>query len=198
VRQVAAAVLSAMCCLISVAACSGDSAADNVPRATTSVNSPSPTSPSPTTKSSAPTSDAPKPPRMPALAKEESVAGAKAFVRYYVEALNYSWRVRTGQPLRRLSGSTCVGCRSLADTIDKFRRSGGFQHGATWHPRSILLVPTQPLAKPIARLAVRVDRGSWRASRADRFHRIQPALHHQDIYLNWVDDHWRVKDVVSR
>ena len=53
---------------------------------------PSPTSTPATTASTTTTPpDRRRPPVMPALARQKTPAGAKAFVRYYVEVLNHSY-----------------------------------------------------------------------------------------------------------
>lgn len=196
-RHVAAAVLAAACCVVGVG-CSSDSAADKVPRTTMSPAPSTTTSPSSPTTSAPTTSEGPTPPQMPAVAKKKTAAGAKAFVKYYIQTLNRSWKVGTGQPLRTLSSPECGGCRSLAKVIDKFNRAGGYQHGAAWHPKSIMLVPTQPADEPIAQVVVKVDKGSWRASASDRTHVIKSTLNHEDFYLTWANAHWRVRDVVPR
>lgn len=187
------AALLGMICLVATTACSGDSAADPAPSKT-------PTSAVVTTSSSpaATTPATPKPPEMPSLAKEKSTAGAKAFVRYYVEALNYSWTVGRGTFLRTLSTRSCGACQDLADVIDRFAAHGGYQRGAEWRVDAITLVPTQPLNEPIARCAVRVAIGSWRASASTRVHRIHSALTHDDFHLAWTRGQWRMMDVVPQ
>ncbi len=82
------AIFGTVCCL-ALSACSPESVAgppDTTPTPSTSISTPSTTSmstpnTSPTTTGQEPP---PQPPRLPALAKEKSSAGAKAFVQYYI------------------------------------------------------------------------------------------------------------------
>ncbi len=95
-RAISAAVTSAVCCL-ALGSCS--SRAHSATPAHASTTSPSTASVSPDT------SRRPTEPVMPALAKEHSTAGAKAFIRYFVTVLNYSHHAHPTATLRTLSAA---------------------------------------------------------------------------------------------
>src|SRR5688572_6597260 len=93
-RQVAAAVV----CWLALTACDGDSSANPDETTAPSTTSSTPTATSPT---------APTAPVMPALAKQKSEAGAKAFIRYFAEVLNYSWASLESRDLTAMSAREC-------------------------------------------------------------------------------------------
>jgi hypothetical protein len=69
---------------------------------------------------------------MPAKAKEDSAAGAVAFVRYWLNLLNYSGRTLDSDRLRKASSTRCVDCDAIADFIDKVKSHGGEIDGRGW------------------------------------------------------------------
>jgi hypothetical protein len=86
--------------VLALAGCGGDSKAD--PSASSSPSAPV-TSPASTT---------PTPPAMPAAAKADTKAGAIAFVRHYIDLINYAQA--TGD-VEALAAVEDVGCKSCAD-----------------------------------------------------------------------------------
>ncbi|MCW2836497.1 MAG: hypothetical protein JWQ15_611, partial [Marmoricola sp.] len=73
--------------------------------------------PSGSTSPSASASATPGAPVMPAAARAKTKAGAEAFVRHYVDVLNYAGLSGDTQPLRRLHISICTRCEAIADGI---------------------------------------------------------------------------------
>ncbi|MEO5710277.1 MAG: DUF6318 family protein, partial [Nocardioidaceae bacterium] len=100
------------------------------PTASTSITS---------TPSAAP-SATPTAPELPAAAKGTSAASAKAFVRHWIEVLNYSGPAGDSNPLREISASDCVDCDAISDYIDKVYRSGGSIDGSGWAVRQVRVV----------------------------------------------------------
>lgn len=196
-RRYVAACLALLCC-VALAGCTSETSATGGRTTMTP-----PATSEPTTSTTAPTTATttagdPQAPKMPPLAKKQSTAGAKAFVKYYVASLNYSWATGQGLPIRRLSAQSCIACSSLANTIDKFTAAGGFQRGADWHVRRIELVPTQSARLPIARSIIHVDSGRWRSSSSGRLHQIDPMRARDDFHLIWVRGEWRMTNVVPQ
>ena len=99
--------------------CDGSAEPQPLPRPTASL-SPSSASPSPT------------PPVLLAAAKEKTKAGADAFVRHWVLALNYAGLSGDTTVLRELALPGCVKCGALADGIDKIYKDGGHLEGGGW------------------------------------------------------------------
>jgi hypothetical protein len=89
------------------------------------------TAPSPTASSPAPSPSA-TPPAMPAEATGTSPAAAKAFVRHWVEILNYSGPALDHQAIRSVSSADCAACSAIAGLIEDVERDGGTIRGRGW------------------------------------------------------------------
>lgn len=90
--------------------------------------------PGPTATPSPGESASPTPPEMPSAAKAKTKAGAIAFARGFLDALNYSGATGDTAPLRALYAPLCTRCEAIADSIDKTYGDGGKIAGGTWHP----------------------------------------------------------------
>lgn len=99
---------------------------------------PSPRDPSstwsPTGKIETPTSAAPDPvePELPAAAKEATEAGARAFIEYYWELINYAQVTGDVKTLKSVSGARCDGCQSGVDAIRSLYEGGGHIEGGEY------------------------------------------------------------------
>jgi hypothetical protein len=157
---------------------------------------PGPSGP-PATISSAPTTDPPHggPPQLPALAREQSNAGAKAFVRYYIDVLNYAHSEGVAGPLRRLGTRGCDVCQILADGIAVMAQRGGGQQGGDWHLTFSGSLPWT--GQRIARVLVRVhvSPGTSRRFAGDKPHRIRPQNHTYQFDLAWNRSAWLLNDI---
>ncbi|QWW18918.1 hypothetical protein I6B53_07145 [Schaalia sp. 19OD2882] len=78
-------------------------------------------------------------PVLPAIAKEPSVEGAEAFIRYYLDLLAYSWYTGDTEKLEAVSGNPCKFCKNRIETIKDVYEKGGWEHGLRY---------TFSLAKP--------------------------------------------------
>ncbi|HEY7043716.1 MAG TPA: DUF6318 family protein, partial [Nocardioidaceae bacterium] len=130
-RAFAAAV--ALLCLVG---CTDDPA--DPTRTTTSSPTETSTTSQPPTTTGTPT-DAP--PELPDAAKAKTTAGAKAFVRHYVDVLNYSWRFLDGRPLAEVSAADCEPCRLIVKKIQQTAQNGGSQEGGFWTIKKIYALP---------------------------------------------------------
>ena len=68
-------------------------------------------------------------PALPAKAQENNGAGAEAFVRYFIEVLNYAQRTGDTARLQRVSAPRCAACEGYAEEIDKTYAAGGHVKG---------------------------------------------------------------------
>lgn len=68
---------------------------------------------------------------LPAAAREASEAGARAFVGYYWELVNYAQATGDVRPLRRVSGPRCSACSAFVSRVRKQYRRGGHIIGGT-------------------------------------------------------------------
>lgn len=97
----------------------------------------SPATPSPTaTSRTSPSPSVTGPPTMPAEARGTSKASAEAFVRHWVDVLNYSGSAGDSRSLRRLGKRNCQDCDAIADYIDSIGKAHGIILGRGWTLRS--------------------------------------------------------------
>jgi len=121
VRRTAAALVVVP--LFALASCGGDP------------HKPPPYTPSPTpTESTSPTPTGPVAPTLPAAAQGSSRAAAKAFVSWYVDALNYAQATGHVAEARSASAPSCAGCSSILDSLATLYSGGGKISGGAWKP----------------------------------------------------------------
>lgn len=132
----AAAAATSLMLLTSLSGCGGD------PPAAQAQPSRTPTSPS-----SSPT---PTPPALPAAAKRNTKAGAKAFVRHYIDLINYAQATGSTAHLAQAESKACGSCKNGRHYLNGVYRPGGEIIGGAWK---------------IRRMSVRrdADIGSWHA-----------------------------------
>jgi hypothetical protein len=108
---------AALLVLLVVSGCGGDPQPKIAPPPSTSPSAPVSSSSSAPTRPSGPVE-----PTMPALAKQDSAAGAKAFVKYYWQVVNYALSTGEIERLHELTNPDCTPCqsgiRSIADVYD--------------------------------------------------------------------------------
>jgi hypothetical protein len=92
---------------------------------------------------------------MPSEAKGTGAKAAKAFVRYWVEALNYAGVSGHVEVLAANSAPSCVSCNGVIQSIRKVHRHGGHYEGDGWSVDTIKYQPLQPGDRPV--LTVGVD-----------------------------------------
>ena len=74
---------------------------------------------------------------MPEAAGAKTKAGATAFARGFIDALNYAGSTGDTKPLRRLYLALCTRCEAIADGIDQTYAAGGKIEGGSWHVTSV-------------------------------------------------------------
>ncbi|MBS4754432.1 hypothetical protein KG112_16615 [Nocardioides sp. zg-ZUI104] len=171
-----------------VAGCNSADGDEPAPRPSTS-SSPS-ASASPTESASTPVE-----PTLPAEAKEPTEAGARAFIAYYWELINYAQVTGDVAALARTSGPMCEGCNGGLQIIERLYGSGGYATGGAYDVEIDKLTRaeiagTQEIAYQAA-LQVRnteqvivegpEERSTQRPGRSDVL-----------VYTLWVNDRWRM------
>ena len=95
-------------------------------------------SPPPSTSAGQTESPSPSgPPPLPAAAKGTTPQAAEAFVRYYVDLINYGLETLDSEPLRSRSSSECSLCSAFADALDTLKSRDGFYDGGRWTLKGI-------------------------------------------------------------
>ena len=101
-------------------------------------------SPSPSATRSASSSPTVAAPTLPAEAKGTSEASAKAFVRHWIETLNYAGPSRETRQLKQISAPGCAACTAITDLIDEVDASGGYIRGSGWTINSVETLDDSP------------------------------------------------------
>ncbi|WP_028473940.1 DUF6318 family protein [Nocardioides alkalitolerans] len=115
-----------------LAGCTGDDAsADPSPDETSSSSEPA-------EETTEPDVDAPE---LPEAATEQSEAGAEAFVRYYIDALNHAQATGDSGLLAQLSGEECLGCLGFVEAVDEVYAGSGSVDGGTYAIERIRPLP---------------------------------------------------------
>ncbi len=196
-RAVAAAIAAGL--WLTSAACTAEPAA-NPPSTAPTATDPSTTTTSGTPTTSGPATTSPgevKAPVMPALARENSRAGAKAFVRYYIATLNYSIHARSGDLLRGASTPGCRACNSVASLASGLEKKGGYQEGGDWTPTNIYFIPAQKPSEPIVDVTISVSHGELRLTKDDPVQQIPRETIHNEFHLRRLGNAWRMTKLVT-
>ncbi|MBM0126368.1 DUF6318 family protein [Pimelobacter simplex] len=168
---------------------------------------PSPRDPSstwsPTGKMETPTSAAPDPvePDLPAAAKEATEAGARAFIEYYWELINYAQVTGDVKALKGVSGPNCEGCNAGIDGIRNLYRGGGHATGGAYDTtvKSLAKVPFDAPAALAYKARVLVRNKEQAVVNADgSLETLAPATNAIVVYLLWVDERWRTDVLVVK
>lgn len=112
-----------------------------------------PTSPSPSASRTA--SATPTAPVMPDAARENTKAGAVAFVKFYIAAFNHAQATGDVSTLKKLGANGCVSCNGVVRTIAATYRRGGHAEGGDWFVTGHEAVPSV--------------RGTWEVDIAGKF-----------------------------
>ncbi|TQK70753.1 DUF6318 family protein [Nocardioides sp. SLBN-35] len=164
-------------------------------------NGPSPRDPtstwSPTGKMETPTSAAPDPvePELPAAAAEASEVGARAFIEYYWELVNYAQVTGDVKALKKVSGPNCERCDAGIDGIKQVYRAGGHITDGQYTPsltsvtqltaddRNFYAFEAKTQVSNVAHAAVEAS------GRREEF---AASTKSYVVDVLWVEDHWRL------
>lgn len=159
-------------------------------------DSPEP-SPTPSSTSASPTatpSAKPTEPVLPEAAKEATEAGARAFITYYWDLINYAQVTGDVKALKKASGPNCGGCRGGIDAVRRLYRDGGSATGGTYEVEIGDVREIKPADKTLtgieARYEVRnskqtITRGNGSSETS------KPGTTAYLSYLIWLDGAWR-------
>ncbi|MEO6472506.1 MAG: DUF6318 family protein [Aeromicrobium sp.] len=71
-------------------------------------------------------------PTMPSAAQDNTVDGAVAFVKHYVEVFNYASNTGDVKELQRLSDPKCEGCNKYIELYKGTYEAGGYYRNSNW------------------------------------------------------------------
>jgi hypothetical protein len=113
----------------------------------------------------------PAAPTMPPEAKGTSKAAAKAFVRHWIDVLNYAGATGDVAELEQLSLSSCESCSGIVKRIVDTYSDGGRIDGAGWSVLVIEAVPGQARRRPVLQVGVRLSPQTvWAGEGQERHH----------------------------
>jgi len=146
--------------------------------------------------------EAPSKPALPDAATKPTKAGAKAFIHYYWDVVNYALTTGKTKPLERITSSSCDTCVALVRDIAKHYRAGGNITGGAQSAEiteiSEVKVPDPDVysfkvTQVVTNEAQKIVYGNGKVDR--------PAAGENTwiAYVVWVESRWRidVQDVVS-
>lgn len=192
----AVAALAAGLCLAS-AACTAEPGADP-PTATPTATAPPTTTSSTTPTSSAPATSTPgdlKAPVMPAQARVNSRAGARAFIRYYLAALNYGYLAGDSRAVARVAARDCAVCGAFANNIERIQRRGGGQTGGIWSVARLDPIASGPQSDEIFIGRVQIAEGTTRATRHAAMRPIHAESKYFEFHVSWSGSAWQAEDL---
>ena len=96
----------------------------------------SPDSPKTKPTASAPPSQT-QAPKLPALARENSEAGAEAAFRHFLEATNFAAITGNFEPFDQIANTECEGCATIRNHLSDVYDAGGHVEGNAWVLQSI-------------------------------------------------------------
>lgn len=135
-------------------------------------------------------------PSLPVEAREQTEAGAEAFVRYYVELMNYGQASGDASPLEAVSAQECGACSGFISTVDDVYVDGGAVEGGEFVIRELSPLPLDYGADYATYAVIDVapqtilDAGG-QATASDAYeYRI-------GLYPSWVDDAWEMTWIVT-
>lgn len=123
-RSLRAALAASLVALALLAGCSDDDPSPGDPSAT---STPTGTPETPTTSATA----KPTEPALPDAATKATEAGARAFITYYWDLINYAQATGDVKTLKRVSGPRCDACTGINQTLRNQYKQGGRIEGGT-------------------------------------------------------------------
>lgn len=170
---------------LTLAACSDDEPREPEPSPTSTATTAAPT-PSPSAK--------PTEPVLPEAAKEPTEAGARAFITYYWDLINYAQVTGDLRGLEAVSGDTCGGCNRAISAVKKLFGGGGHTEGGEY---SLVIDRVKKLSSADKALtgmeaAIQVRNRDQVIVSGDGSREISKARTSRYLtYLIWVQEAWR-------
>jgi hypothetical protein len=131
---------------------------------------------------------------LPDAAKGTSEASAKAFVRHYVELINYAMRTGRTKPLRPMRAAGCRTCTAIESRILAVYRNGGRLEGAGWSVLGLSIVRGTPQAHTLVSAGISIAEQSLYESPSASPSHSTKSRGHLDFHLTSQGDEW----IVSR
>jgi hypothetical protein len=133
---------------------------------------------------------------MPAAAKGKGRPAAKAFVRYYIDLINYAESTGDAAALGPLVTSECRDCADLRRKIASTYRDGGWFKTSGWVPSVVAVVRRSEQATVMT--AIRSPEQRYKPSTAEPVERIDASRFTMEFALKRTKGHWFVDRLVRK
>lgn len=132
------------------------------------------------------------PPGLPPEAEGTSPRAAKAFVRYWVETLNYATVTGDTRRLLELSSTKCESCASAVKKIDDVYLAGGSVQSNGWSISTMDLLPNQKPSSPVIAAGIRLSPQTVVKHAGANEQEFRGGRLPATFYLHWSAGSWRV------
>lgn len=134
-------------------------------------------------------------PEMPNEAAEASAAGAEAWVRHWIDLLNYAYDTGDTEPLAALSPSVCKVCSGTISDINEIYGAGGRLEGAEMVPSRVLSPP--PDARNLVAVGVTFTEAASIRVNADGSRTEEPATAETEVGFVLVHENgaWQLRGI---
>ncbi len=139
------------CAAVAVVACTPAGSPVTSPTTTGATTSATAATGSTDVTSASPTTMAPYPTDVPAAARAHDVAGAEAFVSYWLQQLSYSWTTPASPVVSRLCLPTSKSCAAYEQTAAELVRDGQHYSGPPATALSVVALTTEGVMRVLVR-----------------------------------------------
>ncbi len=192
-RSLRAALAASLAALALLAGCSDDDPSPGDPGSTST----------PTGNPETPTSSAtakPTEPALPDAATKATEAGARAFITYYWDLINYAQVTGDVKALKRVSGPNCDRCQAGIRGINAVYSAGGHLTNADYRATVLSLKEVHSVSGNAYAFESRTDVSNAAHVSVDadgKEESFRASTLTYLLYAIWIDDHWRL-DVMER
>jgi hypothetical protein len=133
-------------------------------------------------------------PAPPVTSEQPGKAGAAAFVRYYIELLNYAAQTGDVQGLRDFAPD-CRGCGLFADLYEEPYARGGYFEGYKWRVINLIAAPYGRDHDVL--VGIRQAAGTYLDRTGAELEHHKPRKYEFRFTARYVGDTWRITDMVA-
>ncbi|MCX6399360.1 MAG: DUF6318 family protein [Propionibacteriales bacterium] len=188
------AVATALVAILALSACNGGDEPDDPKVSST----PPGTTSAPTT---APPAETPTEPALPKAATKATEAGARAFITYYWDLINYAQVTGAVKPLKAVSGPNCAGCNAGIEAIEDVYDADGHITNANYRARVTNLSDLDAEKSDIYafKATVEVEHDDHEVVSADGAGEVFGAsIRTYSAYVLWTKERWRLDVMESK
>jgi hypothetical protein len=133
-------------------------------------------------------------PTLPAKAERDSIAGAKSFVSYFVDELNYA--AASGDVVGiRSASSNCKSCEAFASLYERTYANGGYFRGFEWSILSSISTARDGYVDTFIR--VKAKAGVLLRKNSEKPQRLGPENYEFRVTTRFVNGKWRVERMLT-